>query len=65
MAKFKKNPFNVEPLIESFLIVKLNKWLTSFNNVNQFIMINILRYRFFFIVFKHFWDIFVVFAIPL
>lgn len=50
MAKFKKNPFNVEPLIESFLIVKLNKWLlvTSFNNANQFIMINILRYRFFF-----------------
>lgn len=64
MAKFKKNPFNVEPLIESFLIVKLNKWLTSFNNANQFIMINILRYRFF-IVFKHFCDIFVVFAIPL
>lgn len=48
MAKFKKNPLNVEPLIESFLIVKLNKWLTSFNNVNQFIMINILRYRFFY-----------------
>lgn len=47
MAKFKKYPFNVEPLIESFLIVKLNKWLTSFNNANQFIMINILRYRFF------------------
>lgn len=65
MAKFKKNPFNVEPLIESFLIVKLNKWLTSFNNANQFIMINILRYRFSFIVFKHFCDIFVVFAIPL
>lgn len=65
MAKFKKNPFNVEPLIESFLIVKLNKWLTSFNNANQFIMINILRYRFFKIVFKHFCVIFVVFAIPL
>lgn len=30
MAKFKKNPFNVEPLIESFLIVKLKQMVNFF-----------------------------------